>query len=75
MSVFKVFKDNGAGCAPLLHLYAIEFALFSSKTMSFYSVEFALSSESSMNCVGKGLNLRAVRPLTGCCVTVDPSPW
>lgn len=53
MSVFKVFKDNGAGCAPLLHLYAIEFALFSSKTLSFYSVEFALSSESSMNCVGK----------------------
>lgn len=53
MSVFKVFKDNGAGCAPLLHLYAIEFALFSSKTLSFYSVEFAMSSESSMNCVGK----------------------
>lgn len=53
MSVFKVFKDNGAGCAPLLHLYAIEFALFSSKTLSFYSVEFAMSSEFSMNCVGK----------------------
>jgi len=53
VSVFKAFKDKGAGCAPILHLYAIEFALFSSKTLSFYSVEFAMSSESSMNYVGK----------------------
>lgn len=25
MSVFKVFKDSGAGCAPILYFYAIEF--------------------------------------------------
>ena len=46
-------KKAERGSAPILHLYAIEFALFSSKTLSFYSVEFAMSSESSMNYVGK----------------------